>query len=114
MKQLFYLVALLFIVTGFSAEKEKEIKIDKDTILIDVRSAEEYKEGHLKNAINIPHTVIGDKIAAITNDKEKHIVLYCRSGNRAGKAKAVLDEMGYKNVHNAGGYEDLKKKQKIE
>ena len=116
MKQIRYLATFLLCLAGVSAEeeKDKQIKIDKDTFLIDVRSAEEYKNGHIENAINIPHTEIGEKITDLTKDKKKHIVVYCRSGNRASKAKKVLDKMGYKNVENAGAYEDLKKKEKKE
>jgi phage shock protein E len=79
-----------------------------ETIWIDVRSAEEFTQGHLPNAVNIPHTEISEKIAAVTADKKAHIQLYCRSGRRSALAEEQLKALGYENVSNAGGYEQLK------
>ena len=75
---------------------------------IDVRSAEEYSTGHVEGAPNIPHDVIGEKIASVQPDKDAEIHVYCRSGRRAGIAKETLEGMGYTNVTNAGGYDDVK------
>ncbi len=83
-------------------------KIKSGAILIDVRSAEEFKEGHLNGAINIPHDVIADKITGVSADKGKDIVVYCKSGRRAGVALQSLKSLGYQHVINAGGYEDVK------
>ena len=83
---------------------------DKITI-IDVRTAQEYNEGHLKNAINIPYDEIRDKIKKYVPDKDEKIILYCRSGRRSGIAEKTLKDMGYKNVINAGAYEELRKKE---
>lgn len=80
-----------------------------DAIWIDVRTAEELQESSIPNHLNILHTEIGDKIAAVTTDKNAPIYLYCRSGRRAGIAKETLEQMGYTNVTNAGGIEDVKK-----
>ncbi len=88
---------------------EKEILIHDKCILIDVRTAKEYKEGHLKNAINIPYAEIKDKIREYVKDKDEKIILYCRSGRRSGIAKKILEGIGYKNVVDAGVYEKLKK-----
>jgi phage shock protein E len=79
-----------------------------DKIWIDVRSAEEFKAGHLEGAVNIVHTDIAAKIATVTQDKNAEIQLYCRSGRRSGLAEAELEKLGFTNVHNAGGYEELK------
>ncbi|WP_348727800.1 rhodanese-like domain-containing protein [Rheinheimera texasensis] len=79
-----------------------------EKIWIDVRSAEEFQAGHLKDALNIPHTEIAAKISAVTQDKNAEIQLYCRSGRRSGLAEAELKKLGFTNVHNAGGYEALK------
>lgn len=78
--------------------------------VIDVRSQAEWDEGHLEQAVLIPHTEIADRIASVTEDKSAKIVVYCKVGGRAGKAKTALEEMGYTNVENGGGYEDLKKR----
>lgn len=78
-------------------------------IWIDVRSEEEFKAGHLENAINIPHDQIATQITSVTTNKDEPIHLYCRSGRRAESALQVLKEMGYTNITNHGGYDDLVK-----
>lgn len=77
-------------------------------LLIDVRSADEFATGHLHRAINIPHEQIGQQITQLTNDKDQTIYVYCRSGRRSALAKTVLNELGYKNVEDLGGYKKLK------
>ena len=76
-------------------------------VWLDVRSAEEFNEGHLDGAINIPHTAIAQQIAGVVDDKTIHIHVYCKSGRRAGIAEQALRELGYKQVTNEGGYEQL-------
>ena len=76
-------------------------------IWIDVHSAEEFRQGHLNGAINIAHTEIADRISQIAPDKNQPINLYCRSGRRAETALTELKNLGYKNVTNHGGYDDL-------
>ena len=96
-----------------SLEKKSDEKkvTESREFLIDVRSQKEWDdEGHLENAILIPHNEIVDRIAEVTEDKSSKLVLYCRSGGRAGRAKAALEKLGFTNVENAGGYQDLKKK----
>ena len=83
--------------------------IDDGALLIDVRSRQEYEAGHLDNSINIEHDEVEKLANTIGEDKERKVVVYCRSGNRSGKAKKSLEEYGYKNIHNGTGYEDLKK-----
>lgn len=85
-------------------------KVKKPAILIDVRSAEEFAEEHLPGAVNIPHTEIAEKIAAVAPDKSGEIYLYCRSGRRVGVAMEALQKLGYQNMHNLGGIEDARKK----
>ena len=91
---------------------DKSAKIHGGSIIIDVRTAEEYKEGHLKNAINIPHTEIGERIADHVKNKEEKIAVYCRSGRRSGIAKETLKNKGYRLVVNAGAYAKLKDQEK--
>lgn len=79
----------------------------QEEIWLDVRTAEEYSTGYVENSMHIPYELVGEKIAALVSDKETVIHLYCRSGNRAGKALKVLHEMGYTNAHNDGGISDL-------
>lgn len=76
-------------------------------LVIDVRSAEEYSDGHIDGAINIPHTEI-DRIAElIGDDLARPVVVYCRSGNRSGQAEAALRKRGYTGVFNGTGLEAL-------
>ncbi|MCU1716223.1 rhodanese-like domain-containing protein [Pseudomonas sp. 5P_3.1_Bac2] len=79
-----------------------------ETVLIDVRSAEEFAAGALPGAEHIDYQEIGSQIAALVPDKDTPIVLYCRSGRRSGIAEQSLRELGYRNLINAGGYEELK------
>ncbi len=95
-------------------DKPKHIVIDLDTAeniftlqtqnayLIDVRSAEEFAEGHVTGAINIPV----DQISSVTDeidDKDAVIMVYCRSGNRSQQAYNSLTDLGYHVVLDAGG-----------
>jgi len=76
---------------------------------IDVRSQNEYAAGHVEGAINIPHTEIAARIAEVSEDKDKQLYLYCRSGRRSGLATDTLQQMGYSNAINLGGFEDAQK-----
>ena len=80
---------------------------DDETLWIDVRTVGEYQSGHLPQAININYTDIGREIGQHATSKDQPIKLYCAVGGRAGIAKGVLEEMGYTNVTNEGGYKDL-------
>ena len=77
-------------------------------IWIDVRSPQEFKQGHLDEAINIPFMQIMQQITEVTKDKQSNIRLYCTVGTRAQIAKQILDSMGYENVVNEGGLKDIK------
>jgi phage shock protein E len=79
---------------------------------IDVRTAAEFNTGHLAGAVNIPHGEIANEIAGLTQDKNAEIYLYCRSGGRAGKALNALEKLGYTQVVNEGGYDDVVEKMK--
>lgn len=87
--------------------REAAEKIRAGALVVDVRTYEEYGSGHVENALNIPHTEIEESLDKLGSDKQREIVLYCRSGRRSGLAKDALRERGYNNVHNAGGYSDL-------
>lgn len=76
-------------------------------LLVDVRTAEEFRGGHLPGAINIPHTEIVEVLAGLRISPDRQLVLYCRSGNRAGIAASSLEHAGYAQVMNAGGYSTL-------
>ena len=69
-------------------------------IIIDVRSPQEYKEGHIDGAIIIPEYEIKRKIENKVQDKNQNIVVYCSSGSRSKKAQKILKKLGYENVYN--------------
>ena len=77
-------------------------EMDSNTILIDVRTKEEYAEGHIPGSINIELDEI-EKIVDIIKDKNSHIYLYCRSGHRSGIALNKVKELGYRDLTNIGG-----------
>lgn len=80
--------------------KEFEKMDMKSGILIDVRSPQEYREGHLKNAILIPEYEIIKRCKNELPEKDQLIVLYCEAGMRSRKARRKLRKMGYTNVYN--------------
>ncbi len=77
-------------------------------LLVDVRTAEEFESGHLRDAVHIPYKTIGEQIGDLTCCLNQEIILYCKVGGRAEIAKKSLLKMGYSNVTNAGGYNKLK------
>lgn len=81
--------------------------VAQGALLLDTRTPEEYAEGHIEGAVNIPHDQVADEIERIGEltggDKSKPIVVYCRSGRRSGMAKQTLAEHGYGRVSNLGG-----------
>jgi len=76
---------------------------EKDVIILDVRTPQEYQEGHISNAINIPVQILGQQLDKLKNFKDKKILVYCRSGNRSAIASQILDRAGFKNVYNLKG-----------
>ncbi|WP_374515561.1 rhodanese-like domain-containing protein [Niveibacterium sp.] len=79
-------------------------------VVIDVRTPEEFAAGHVEGAMNVPYEQIGGRIAALAPGKDTPVVLYCKSGRRAGIALQTLREMGYSKVENFGGFEDARKR----
>ena len=80
-----------------------DINTVKNAVLIDVRTVEEFNEGHLDNAINVSSTVIKFNIKAHVTDLETPIIVYCRSGRRSAESADILVNLGYKNVYDMGG-----------
>lgn len=113
MKKNLILISLI-ILTGCSNKTEiktgkinceqKNILVEeKNAVIIDVRTTDEYKESHMKNAINIPYDQIKKQITKEENiNKETPIIVYCKSGARSNKAYNTLIEQGYKNVYDLG------------
>ncbi|RIJ42609.1 rhodanese-like domain-containing protein [Pontibacter oryzae] len=86
----------------------KSQQMGRKTVVIDVRTPEEYASGHLDGASNSDFRN-GDFARELENwDKDKVYYLYCASGNRSSKAAALLKEAGFKHIYNLGAYPDLK------
>ena len=83
--------------------QELKAKQNNGAIIIDVRSSQEYNEGHICGAINIPDYEINCNINKVLPNKEKEIVLYCSSGFRSKDAYKKLNKLDYKNVYNLYG-----------
>ncbi len=77
-----------------------------ELIIVDVRTASEFNQGHIPDAILIPNETIGSTPPAELPDKEALILVYCRSGNRSAQAARKLVSMGYLNVYDFGGIID--------
>ena len=115
MIKLFFVLIIVFSVISYLRNKGKydEVILDSQSTLIDVRTSAEYNDGHLKNALNIPHTEIKEKISQYVSSKDQRIIVYCRSGRRSEIAKDVLNSMGYENVLNGGAYATLKRQEAV-
>ena len=79
---------------------------EKDYIILDVRTIEEFNESHIDGAILIPDYEINEKAEETLTDKNQLILVYCRSGRRSKLASAELAKMGYTNVKEFGGIID--------
>ena len=74
-----------------------------DTVILDVREATDFNNGHIKNAKNIPLTSLKSQLDSLVKDKNRPVLAYCRSGNVSGKACRILKNSGFSNVHNLAG-----------
>ena len=81
--------------------------VGKPTLVVDVRTAEEFAAGHFPGAINIPHEDIIQGIEAHNVGKDQTVLLYCRSGNRSGQAEVRLQSAGFSGAKNVGGLNAL-------
>ena len=92
---------------NITAEEAKQIMDTEDGyIILDVRTQEEYDQGHIPGAILIPDTEIKAKAEDVLTDKEQMILVYCRSGRRSKLAAETLVELGYTNIKEFGGIID--------
>ena len=87
-------------------EAKKLMDSEKDRIILDVRSREEFDQGHIPGAILIPNTEIEAKAADLLPDKDQLILVYCRSGRRSKLAAQSLADLGYTNIREFGGILD--------
>ena len=90
-----------------SAKEAKEMMEKGEYgVILDVRTLEEYNEGHIAGSVLLPNDEMKDKAEVTLYDKEEVIVIYCRSGRRSEAAAKELVNMGYTNVYDFGGIVD--------
>ena len=111
-----YLVIALVVFGGFfyfmsgaksynldSSALQAKIAAQEDFILLDVRTQEEYNQGHIPTAILLPYDEVEAKAAQLLPLKEQEIVIYCRSGRRSAIALEALQKLGYQKAEDFGG-----------
>jgi rhodanese-related sulfurtransferase len=78
---------------------------DPSLLVLDVRTPAEYAAGHVPGAVNIPNAELGARIAELDGERERDIVVYCRTGVRSGQALEVLGKAGFTRLfHLKGDY----------
>ena len=90
------------------SEAVKMMETEKNCIILDVRRADEFAEGHIPGAINVPNEEIGTAEIAKLPNKSQLILVYCRSGRRSKEASEKLVKLGYTNIVEFGGILDYK------
>lgn len=98
---------------GFSCLLAGPATAADDAVWIDVRTVEEYSADHIDGDANVPLASIDTDALAARFGKDAEINLYCRSGNRAGQAKTLLEAAGFTNVNNVGGISDVRELRQI-
>jgi rhodanese-related sulfurtransferase len=74
-----------------------------DAVVIDVREANDFNNGHIKNAKNVPMSSFRSQLESLEKHRDKPVLMYCRSGSQSGKACRMLKKSGFSNIHNLGG-----------
>lgn len=81
-------------------EMYESIKNGDEAVILDVRTREEFDEGYIKGAINLPIDKLMDEIAKTVSDKQAKVYVYCHSGARSEAVVEYMVKLGYKNVFN--------------
>jgi len=92
--------------TKITPQEAQEMMAQEGIIILDVRTEEEFAEGHIPNAVLLPDTEVKQRAEELLPDKEQTILVYCRSGRRSALAAQELADMGYTNVYDFGGILD--------
>lgn len=110
MKRIYLALILLMSFDALSAELwsvaqlQKAIsKSDHKPVLLDVRTQSEYNDGHIQDAINIPHDQLLKEPQLVSAYKDSQVVVFCRSGVRAGKVIEMLEGLGFKEIIDIDG-----------
>lgn len=108
MRKLLTIFIGLMLLVGCSHSDEMAKSWLEQGVLVDTRTMDEFQSGHLEGASLIPYDDIVAQIMTLAPNKETPILLYCKSGRRAGIAEDALEKMGYTQVRNLGGMSDAK------
>ena len=110
MKKIYIALALIISLNSTSAElwtvselNESITKLDHELVLLDVRTQAEYDSGHILNAINISHEQILEDPELLAEYKDSQMVVFCRSGGRAGKVIQLLESIGFEDIIDIDG-----------
>lgn len=90
----------------FGSNNKLQDIVDAGAFLVDVRTPGEFAEGHVPGSVNIPLDSIQANLEKFRN--KENIVVFCRSGNRSGQAKSILERNGFNNVTNGGTWQSVK------
>ncbi len=108
MKKVILSIFIMVILCGCASKTNQENTLDKilkenNYVVVDVRTKEEYQDSHVKDSINIPYDEIDENTSL---DKNKTILVYCRSGKRSSVAHETLKSLGYQ-VYDLGAYDTI-------
>ncbi|WP_286264486.1 rhodanese-like domain-containing protein [Thalassotalea atypica] len=116
MKRFNFMLAIVLVLTSLYANANERATFTQPQLvslqaaplapaytLLDVRSAKEYQAGHIKGALNISHSTLGEQLNLMPQDKDQMVIVYCRSGRRAGIAEQLLKAKGYTQVKHLSG-----------
>lgn len=93
---------------GIGSKADYRDLVKQGALILDVRTKNEFSEGHIPGAVNIPIEQLEKNLAKL-KDKKTPIICCCASGMRSGMAKTMLKSKGYETVYNGGSWKTLKK-----
>lgn len=97
---------VFFTLSGCADASSNEVEVTEDVILLDVRTPSEFADGHLEGAQLLDFNS-GELAAAIPQlDADAQYLVYCRSGNRSGQAKSLMEDAGFTDVTNLGSLQE--------
>jgi rhodanese-related sulfurtransferase len=95
---------------GFGPKVDFSEMKKNGAIIVDVRSVQEFKGGHIKGSINIPVDGLRNNLGKLKGKEDKIVITCCASGMRSASAKGILKAKGFKEVHNGGAWVSLDSK----
>ncbi|WP_026957331.1 rhodanese-like domain-containing protein [Aliagarivorans taiwanensis] len=109
LKRILLSLCCLFSGVGLANQRAPEAWqwLEQGAVLIDVRTLEEFQQGHLEGATLIPYQQIVAGAQQLGLKEDQAVVVYCRSGRRSGIAQQLLEQAGFNKVHNGGGLQEM-------